>query len=141
MSISEISQLLLTQFWWNFKGRLLWIFRTDSNCQGDICPRNICPRNICPFQEYLSCYWPDLDLTLKVPETIFNKFHLSWWHLSRQHIYVLATFVHISNISAVIDPFLTKLFVHNIFGAYIFVNKFFFNKILWPQIFFDSNFF
>ena len=65
-SISAISQLLLTRFWWNFKGRFLWTFRTDSNCQGDICPCNICPRNICPYQEYLSCYWPDFDETLKV---------------------------------------------------------------------------
>ena len=54
-SISAISQLLLTRFWWNFKGRFLWTFRTDSNCHGDICPRNICPCNICPYQEYLSC--------------------------------------------------------------------------------------
>ena len=61
-----ISQLLLTRFWWNFKGRFLWTFRTDSNCQGDICPRNICPRDICPYQEYLSCYWPDFDETLQV---------------------------------------------------------------------------
>ena len=63
-SMSRISQLLLTRFWWNFKGRFLWTFRTDSNCQGDICPRNICPRDICPYQEYLSCYWPDFDETL-----------------------------------------------------------------------------
>ena len=58
-SMSAISQLLLTRFWWNFKGRFLWTFRTDSNCQGDICPRDICP-----YQEYLSCYWPDFDETL-----------------------------------------------------------------------------
>ena len=69
-----ISQLLLTRFWWNFKGRFLWTFRTDSNCQGDICPHNICPRNICPYQEYLSCYWPDFDETLQVG---------SWEHLEK----------------------------------------------------------
>ena len=33
----------------------------DSNCHSDICPGNISPRNICPYQEYLSCYGPDLD--------------------------------------------------------------------------------
>ena len=60
-SMSAISQLLLTRFWWNFKGRFLWTFRTESNCQGDICPCNICPRNICPYQQYLSCYWADFD--------------------------------------------------------------------------------
>ena len=56
-----ISQLLLTQFWWNFKGRFLWTFRTNSNCQGDICTCNICP-----YQEYPNCYSPDFDQTLKV---------------------------------------------------------------------------
>ena len=101
LSISGISRLLLTRFWWIFKGRFLWTFRTYSNCQGDICPRNICPRDICPYQEYLSCYWPDFDETLQVG---------SWEHLEQipsvtvtfvQAIFVLVTFVHIRNISAV----------------------------------------
>ena len=61
-----ISQLLLTRFWWNFKGRFLWTLRTDSNCQCHISPRNICPHDICPYQEYLSFYWPDFDETLQV---------------------------------------------------------------------------
>ena len=103
-SISAISQLLLTRFWWNFKGRFLWTSRTDSNCQGDICPRNICPRDICPYQEYLSCYWPDFDETLQVG---------SWKHLEQilnvTDTFALATFVHIRNISAVIDTIGTKL--------------------------------
>ena len=62
-STSAISQLLLTRFWWKFKGRLLWTSRADSNRHGDICPGNICPGDICPYQEYLSSYWPDLDET------------------------------------------------------------------------------
>ena len=109
-SMSAISQLLLTRFWWNFKGRFLWTFRTYSNCQGDICPRNICPRDICPYQEYLSCYWPDFDETLQVG---------SWVHLEQiltvtvtfvKAIFVLVKFVHIRNISAVTDPILVKLY-------------------------------
>ena len=36
-----------------------------------ICPGDICPGDICPYQEYLSCYWPDFDQTLK-EETDFN---------------------------------------------------------------------
>ena len=48
--------------------------RTDSNCHRDICPGNIFPGNICPNQEYLSCYWPDFDHTLKVA---------SWEHLKQ----------------------------------------------------------
>ena len=70
-SMSAISQLLLTQFWWHFKGRLLWTFGTDSNCHSDIFVQaTLC--NICPYQEYLSCYWPNFDETLKVG---------SWEHL------------------------------------------------------------
>ena len=33
-SMSAISQLLLTRFWPNFKGRLLGTYTTDSNCFG-----------------------------------------------------------------------------------------------------------
>ena len=60
-------------------------------------------------QQYFSCYWPDLDQTLKVG---------SWEHLEQiktvtvtfvQATFVLATFVHIRNISAVTDPILMKL--------------------------------
>ena len=63
MSISGISQLLLTQFWWYFTGRFLGTSRTDSNCHsdiclGNICPGNICPGDICPYQLLLTQYWP-----------------------------------------------------------------------------------
>ena len=110
-SISGISQLLLTRFWRNFKGRFLWTFITDSNCHGDICPGNICPCDICQYQEYLSSNWPDFDKTLKIG---------SWEHLLEQiptvmvtfvqATFVLVTFVHIRNISAVTDPILMKLY-------------------------------
>ena len=152
-SMSAISQLLRTRFWWNFKGRFLGTFRTDSSCQGDICPCNICPLCICPYQEYLSCYWPDFDKILKVAsweyleQTSHSDICLSnicpgdncpyqqnlsfywpdfdgtlkvayWEHLEQiptikltfvQATFVLGTFVHIRNISAVADPMLTKL--------------------------------
>ena len=74
-----------------------------------ICPDNICPGGICPYQEYLSCYWLDFDETLKVG---------SWEHLEQiptvmvtfvHATFVLTTYVHISNISAVTDPILMKL--------------------------------
>jgi len=98
-SKSAISQLLLTRYWWNFKGRLLGTSRTDSNCHGDICPGNICP-----YQEYLNCYWPDFDETLKVD---------SWEHLEQiptvMGTFVQVTFIHIKNISAVTYPILMKL--------------------------------
>ena len=40
LSISRLSQLLLTRFWWNFEGKFLGTFRTDSNCHRDIFPVN-----------------------------------------------------------------------------------------------------
>ena len=49
-SLAAISQLLLTQFWSNFKHRALGTSTTDSNCHCDICPGNICPGDICPYQ-------------------------------------------------------------------------------------------
>ena len=59
-------------------------------------------------QQYLSSYWPDFEQTSNVG---------SWEHLKQisnvtmtfvQVTYVLATFAHISNISA--NPILTKFF-------------------------------
>ena len=57
----QIYQQLLTQFWPNFKRRLLGTSRKDSNCHSNICPDNICPGGMCPHQEYISCYCLDLD--------------------------------------------------------------------------------
>ena len=150
-SMSAISQLLLTRFWQNFKVRSLGPSWTDFNCHRDICPGNICHDDICPCPEYLSCYRPDFDQTLKVDSwDHLDLFQLSWRHLFRQHLswqhlsisgisrllltrfwpnfksrllgpcwtvmvtcvqatFVLATFVHIENISAVIHLILTKL--------------------------------
>ena len=113
----QISQLLLTRFWPNFKHRFLGSSRTDFNCHRDICPGNICPGNICPYQEYLSCYWLHSDQALKVG---------SWDNLYQiptvmgtfvKATDVLATFVHISNISAVTDPTLTQIFGPPFFGG------------------------
>ena len=50
-------------------------------------------------QQYLSCYWPNFDEPLNVG---------SWEHLE-QIPSVMATFVHIRNISTVTDPILIKL--------------------------------
>ena len=99
---------ILPQFWPNFKGRVLEPSSTDSNCHVDICLGNICPGDICPYQQYPSCYWPDLD-------QILNK---GFWEQIQQittvpttfvqATFVLGTFVHISNISAVTNLILTK---------------------------------
>ena len=61
LSLSGLSQLLLTQFWCSFLGTS----RTDSNYQVGICPGNICSCDICPYPEYLSCYWLNFEQTLK----------------------------------------------------------------------------
>ena len=109
-NISSVTDSILTKF----TGRLLWYSLTDANCHGDICPGNICPDKIGPCQDYLSCYWPDFDKTLKVA---------SWEHLEQistvtvtfvqarfiHTTFVLVTFVHIRNISAVTDTIWTKL--------------------------------
>ena len=62
LSISGISQPLLTQFWLHFKSRFLGSFKTDSNCQGDICPGNLCSGHICPYMRNISAV-TDLILT------------------------------------------------------------------------------
>ena len=107
-SMSSISPLLLTRFWWNSNGRFLGTSRTDSNRQGDICLSSICPRAICPYQEYLSCYWPDFDETLQVGSRVHLEQILTVTVTFVQAIFVqatfvLVTFVHIRNISAVTD--------------------------------------
>merc|ERR1711954_332272 len=109
LSISAISQLLLAQFGSNFKQRVLGTYTTVYNCHLNICPGNICPGDICPYKQYLSCYRPYLDQTL-------NKG--SWEYIQQittvtmtfvPATFVLGTFVHISNISAVTGPIWIKL--------------------------------
>ena len=60
-------------------------------------------------QQYLSCYWPDFDETLKVGSCEHLEqiptVRVTFVHAT----FVLATFVHIRNISAVTDPILMKL--------------------------------
>ena len=75
LSISWISQLLMARFWPKFKGRFLEPSLTDANHYGDNCPVNICPGGICPYQEYLSCYWLNVDVGSKI------IFHLDIFYL------------------------------------------------------------
>ena len=82
-------------------------------------------------QQYLSCYWPDLDQTL-------NKG--SWEHIQQittvtttfvQATFVLGTFVLISNISAVTGPILDRKVVRPkiIFEPIILLDQ----NIFWTQ--------
>ena len=61
-------------------------------------------------QQYLSCYWPDFDETLKVGSCEHLEHIPTVWVTFVHAIFVLATFVHIRNISAVTDPILMKLY-------------------------------
>ena len=98
-SKSVISQLLLTRFEPNFKGRFLGPYWTDFNCSSNICKGNICPGDICPYQEYLSSYWIDFDKTLKVGSSDYLEQILTVAATFVQAIFVQTTFVHIRNIS------------------------------------------
>ena len=66
------------------------------------------PTTLTRCWQYLSCYWPDFDQTLKIG---------SWDHLKQipivmmtfaQATFVLATSVHMRNNTAVNDRILTK---------------------------------
>ena len=71
--MSAISELLLTRFWWHFKGRYLGTSRTDSNCHRDICPcimhhlswRQLSMSGI--SQQLLTQFWPNFKGRFLVP--------------------------------------------------------------------------
>ena len=117
-SILAISQLLLPRFSLNFKRRVLGTYTKDYNCHPEICPGNICPGEICSYQQYLSCYWPDLD-------QILNKG--SGEHIQQittvttafvQATFVLGIFVYISNISiSKLNTFDFSLVLYNTYCA------------------------
>ena len=124
LSISGISQLLLTRLWPNFKGRFLGLSWTNFNYCSNICPGNFCSGDICPYQEYLSCYWPIFDQTFWTGflAGLGSKFcldqNLVWPKL-----------------------FEPKLYGHIFFGPRFFRPKFFGPKIFWTFYFFRSKLF
>ena len=77
-SMSVISQLLLNQFWQNFKRRFLGPSWTDS-----ICHEDIRPGNICPYQEYLSRYFSPNFKGRFLSQWYLSSHHLSWRYLPR----------------------------------------------------------
>ena len=113
LSISGIYQLLLTQFWPNFKSRFLGQSLTDANCQGDICLGNISPDNFLPYQHNFSFYWPNFD------QNFVNQFF-------RVLIFVDLHFLW-----------------QNFFGPkYLLDQKYFCSqKLFWPKMFLDQIFF
>ena len=98
----------------NFNGRFLGPYLTDANSHSDICPGNICPGDIYPHQQYLSCYWHDLDQTLKAGSwEHLEQIPTVRWYLSRQHL----SWRHLS-ISA-ISQLLLALFWPNFKGRFL----------------------
>ena len=102
-SMSEISWLLLTQFWPNCKGRFLEPSWTDSNCKGDICPGDICQGNICTYQEYLGCYWPNFE------QTFWAQF---FWGLNFLAHFFLIKLYHLCAICSLFELF-SSIFIHS----------------------------
>ena len=88
--ISGISQLLMTQFWPNFKGRILGPCLKDADCYGDICQGNICPGDICSYMQYLSFYWSNFDQFFLDHDFCGPKY--SWTKLLRTHIFLMQIF-------------------------------------------------
>ena len=72
--------------------------------KNDFAPHPTLPTTQTQCQQYLNCYLPNFDETLKAS---------SWEHLQQIPTFkltiVLGIFVHIRNISAVTDPMLMKL--------------------------------
>ena len=52
-----------------------------------------------PYQQYLSCYWPDLDQTLNKGSLEHIQLITTVTTTFVQATFVLGTFVHINNIS------------------------------------------
>ena len=127
--ISGISQLLLTRFWPNFKGRFLGQSLSDSNCYGDdIYPGNICPGTNRPYQQYLSCYWADFDQSF-------------WIQFLEALIFIDHNFLDQTSLDPNIFVYLKFFFDLNSLGPDFFNLKSVVPIKFWTYIFFGSNFF
>ena len=82
-----------------------WLYTTTHHHPPPPTPPT--PQTQC--RQYLSCYWPDFDETLKVASLEHLEQIPSIKLTFVQATFVLATIVHIRNISAVTDLILMKL--------------------------------
>ena len=122
------TQLLLSRFWWNFKGRFLESSLTDANRYGGICPVNICPGNNSPNQEYACFYWLEFDQTIKV-DSKKNVLKFFW----ARSFYLKFWYPKFFGPKIFLD---LDLFSTLIFWITFFCTKPFFGLTLfWPQIF------
>ena len=80
----------MTQFWPNFKGRILGPCLKDADCYGDICQGNICPGDICSYMQYLSFYWSNFDQFFLDHDFCGPKY--SWTKLLWTHIFLMQIF-------------------------------------------------
>ena len=131
LSILGISQLLLTQFWPNFKGWFLGLSLTDAHCHGAICSRNICPGDNCPYRHNLSCYWPNFDQIFFWNKNLFG-------HKIFPHKKFFFTQIFLPKFFFLNRILFGPLFLGpNFFGFLLFVDQHLFWKknFLWPKYF------
>ena len=88
------------------------------------------------YQQYISCYWPNFNQTLKV----------SSWDQLEQLLNLTMTLIYIRNTSTVNYPTSTKMFGPNFFFIFFGPNSFsnedlFHQKFLGPQFFLIQNLF
>ena len=93
-----ISQLLLTRFWWNFKGRFLEHLEQNPSVRVTFVHATFVLATYVHIRNISAVTDPILmKLYREVPGNIYNRFQLSRWHLSRQHL--LWWHLYISGIS------------------------------------------
>ena len=89
-TFAQIRNISATQFWPNFKGRILGPCLKDADCYGDICQGNICPGDICSYMQYLSFYWSNFDQFFLDHDFCGPKY--SWTKLLWTHIFLMQIF-------------------------------------------------
>ena len=117
-------------FDWNTTYFLGIIFRCEATlwtanvCICDICPGKICPGDLCPYLQYFKCYRLDFDETSKLGYWEYLEPIPTVMMIFVSVIFVLSTFVHIRNISAVrISQLLLTKFLPNFFSPTVFSCK------------------
>ena len=109
-----------------------------------VCPSNICQGDICPYQEYLSCYWPDIDQTLTDANSYSDICQVNIWSgdicLYQEYQFWPKFKGRFQNF----DPkfvVLNKILNPTFFWPKVFLNLNFWTWIFWTKIFWYLTFF
>ena len=131
-----ISQLLLIQFWPNFKGWFLGPSITDANCHGTICSGHICPSDICLYRHNLSCYWPNFDQTFGTHQKFLDPRFFFAQKFFRPKFFLTQNLF--SDLKSLLNP--TSFGDQHFLGPKYFGFIFFTQYCFWTQNFFsDTN--